>query len=120
MEISQLKSLVQQFENSLKQKYPQIEQLGMYIQSGGSLYISDLYIKPEFIGQGFGSTIMQEMVQFADKYKLPIVLLPEAERGSNTKLILFYKKFGFVVNTGRHKDFSLSIPFTKSMYRYPR
>jgi GNAT superfamily N-acetyltransferase len=86
-----------------------------------SLFLSDLYVKKQFRGTGVGSAVMLDIVAFADNNHIPIVLIPEPEgRLSVKKLILFYSKFGFVVNRGKNVDYFLSEPFVLSMYRVPR
>jgi GNAT superfamily N-acetyltransferase len=119
-----LDGAVSAFESSLLSKYPQIDELGIYIQtSDNALYISDLYIKPEFRGQGIGGKIMKDITDFADKNKLTIVLIPEPEelnKNAVKRLIDFYKRFGFVLNKGKYKNYSLSGSFATTMYRYPK
>jgi GNAT superfamily N-acetyltransferase len=111
-------------EDDLKVKYPSIDKLGIYMDKRkNSLFLSDLYVKDQFRGTGVGSAVMRDIVAYADSRKLPIVLIPEPEsetRSSLTKLINFYKKFGFVVNKGKTVDYLLSEPFSLSMYRLPR
>jgi GNAT superfamily N-acetyltransferase len=113
---------VQSFENSLRTKYSGIKNIGLYLDNNNSLFLSDLYIKPEFRGQGIGTKIMTDIIKFADGLNLPIVLIPEPDEDNMTQkqLITFYKKFGFVVNSGRKMDYSLSVPFAVSMVRYPK
>jgi ribosomal protein S18 acetylase RimI-like enzyme len=115
---------VQKLENDLKVKYPSIDKLGIYMDKPkNSLYLSDLYVKNQFRGTGVGSAVMKDITDYADSRKLPIVLIPAPEsetRSSLTKLINFYKKFGFVINKGRNVDYLLSEPFSLTMYRLPR
>lgn len=115
---------VQKLEDDLKVKYPSIDKLGIYMDKRkNSLFLSDLYVKDQFRGTGVGSAVMRDIVAYADSRKLPIVLIPEPEsetRSSLTKLINFYKKFGFVLNKGKTVDYLLSEPFSLSMYRLPR
>lgn len=115
---------VQKLEDDLKVKYPSIDKLGIYMDKRkNSLFLSDLYVKDQFRGTGVGSAVMRDIVAYADSRKLPIVLIPEPEsetRSSLTKLINFYKKFGFVLNKGKNVDYLLSEPFSLSMYRLPR
>lgn len=119
-----LSTEVQKLEDDLKVKYPSIDKLGIYMDKRkNSLFLSDLYVKDQFRGTGVGSAVMRDIVAYADSRKLPIVLIPEPEsetRSSLTKLINFYKKFGFVLNKGKNVDYLLSEPFSLSMYRLPR
>jgi GNAT superfamily N-acetyltransferase len=112
---------VQKLENDLKVKYPSIDKLGIYMDKPkNSLFLSDLYVKNQFRGTGVGSAVMKDITDYADSRKLPIPA-PESEtRSSLTKLINFYKKFGFVINKGRNVDYLLSEPFSLSNYRLPR
>jgi GNAT superfamily N-acetyltransferase len=113
---------VEAFEASLAIKYPEIQKVGMYYEtSNNSLFLSDMYIKPEHRGQGIGSKLMADIVEYADRVGLPLVLIPDPDGGmTRNQLIAFYKKFGFTINTGRKMDYSLSIPFATTMIRYPK
>lgn len=114
--------MVHHLESTLLSMFPQIDKLGIYAQKNNVLYLSDLYIKPEFKGQGFGTKIMKYITDFADKNNLNIVLIPEPEslkKSAVKRLVNFYKRFGFVINSGKNKDYELSEPFGTNMYRYP-
>jgi GNAT superfamily N-acetyltransferase len=119
-----LDSKIASLESSLKSKYPELEELGMYMQSSNNaIYLSDLYVKDEYRGQGIGTKVMHDIVEFADSHKLPIVLIPEPEsikKSAVAKLVDFYKKFGFVINAGKQIDYSLRLPMATSMYRLPK
>lgn len=118
-----IENKVATFERTLQSLYPEIDRVGLYYdRNNGSLFLSDFYIKPEHRGKGVGTKIMNSIVQFADSMKLPVVLIPEPDDDnmSETDLINFYKKFGFVVNKGKQKDYSFSDPFALTMYRLPR
>ena len=118
-----IENKVAALERSLQALYPEIDRIGVYYDhNNNSLFISDLYIKQEHRGMGVGTKIMSSITQFADNLKLPIVLIPEPDDDniSTKQLIGFYKKFGFVVNTGKKKDYSFSDPFAVTMYRLPK
>lgn len=121
--IHDIENKVATLERSLQALYPEIDRVGVYYDhNNNSLFISDLYIKQEHRGMGVGTKIMNSITQFADNLKLPIVLIPEPDDDniSTKQLIGFYKKFGFVVNTGKKKDYSFSDPFAVTMYRLPK
>lgn len=68
-------------------------------------------------GQGTGTRFMQDIVRLADHLNVRLMLTPSADfGGSVSRLKTFYKRFGFVENTGRNKDFSIS----EAMYREPQ
>jgi predicted GNAT family N-acyltransferase len=67
--------------------------------------------------QGVGSEVMQQLSEFADQQGKTIALSPSTDFGASSvsRLKDFYKRFGFIENKGRNKDFSIS----ESMYRLP-
>lgn len=72
--------------------------------------------------QGVGSAVMQELIKYADRNKKRITLVPgqrDDRHGttSNARLVRFYKRFGFVDNKGRNKDFTVT---AGGMYRDPQ
>lgn len=77
--------------------------------------ILDKVIVPEAVrGQGAGTDFMNSLIGKADEAGKRIELSPSADFGGNKKrLIDFYKRFGFVENKGKNKDFEIS----ESMYR---
>ena len=114
-----LDSKVQRLERKLLRKFPQLQELIIHINSNGSLYIKVIRVQKEYRGQGIGSKVIEFIKKFADEYGLIISLSPEPESGYKSKLDKFYKNLGFIANKGRHKDYQLSSPFGKSMYRRP-
>ena len=76
----------------------------------------DLIIASEK-NQGFGTELMKDICEYADSSKKIIVLSPSDEFGGNKKkLFEFYKRFGFVENKGKNKEFGIF----ETMYRNPR
>lgn len=66
---------------------------------------------------GIGSKIMKRIIDIADKQSKICVLSPSNEFGGTiSRLITFYKKFGFIENKGKNKIFGI---FEK-MYREPK
>jgi GNAT superfamily N-acetyltransferase len=117
------KTRIQEFEESLPPKYPEIDRVELYFDdTNNSIFLSDMYIRAEYRGKGVGTKIMNDIINLSDEMNLPVVLIPEPEENSMTQkqLINFYKKFGFVINRGKMIDYSLSIPFAMTMVRYPK
>ena len=71
----------------------------------------------ELRNSGQGTEFMVQLIGDADKKGKSIGLTPSADFGGNKKrLTEFYKRFGFVENKGKNKDFTIS----ESMVRTPR
>jgi GNAT superfamily N-acetyltransferase len=67
-------------------------------------------------GQGAGSAFMSDLVQEADADGALLKLTASSDFGGNKRrLIDFYKRFGFVENKGRNRDFEVF----GGMYRRP-
>ena len=80
-----------------------------------------IVVSKEGQGKGAGTKAMKMLCDYADKNKLKIILSPSEKDSrlgttSKSRLIEFYKRFGFVMNKGKSKDFT----FQDSMYREPR
>ena len=90
-----------------------------YDDGKGTITLSALRVPKENRKQGMGTEFMTELCNYADRMKKQIILnLGEKESGETTskgRLIEFYKRFGFVRNFGRTKDYRLSC----QMYRRP-
>lgn len=83
-----------------------------------NLHLSRLVIEKSQRGQGLGTKAMEDLVALADRYGMLTTLSPSTDFGGSSKerLKKFYRRFGFVSNKGRHKDFTLY----DSMYRLPQ
>lgn len=103
-------------ERALQLKYNKyLEDLMFYYDDSiNGIFLSDLYIKNQYKGQGYGTKIMNELIKFADIYNMAISLIPVSENTSSEKLIEFYKKFGFIENEGNPLFDDMS------MYRLPQ
>lgn len=68
-------------------------------------------------GQGVGSQFMDDLIQYADKTGKRIKLDPSTDFGGTSRARLrdFYRRFGFVDNKGKTRDFEVS----EDMYREP-
>lgn len=92
----------------------------LYSQSGNSISIINMVVPEGSRGVGVGSEAVRMILDFADSSGLTVTLTPATKDDahgttSRRRLIDFYKRFGFVENKGRNKDFSIS----DGMYREP-
>lgn len=90
-------------------------------ETGDELRLNLLIAPKGELKQGKGTKAMEKLVQYADKENKRVTLspaLPDDRKGttSRARLVKFYKRFGFVENKGRNKDFSIS----DGMYREPK
>ncbi|MDB4352377.1 hypothetical protein OAA60_02990 [Porticoccaceae bacterium] len=84
---------------------------------GDSLSVNKIVVPKEKRGQGLGSSTMEDVVRYADSGQKKVTLSPSTDFGgtSSKRLSDFYKRFGFVENKGRNKDFTIS----EGMFRNP-
>lgn len=82
-----------------------------------NIHLSSIKIPKELRGQGIGTSFMEVLTNYADKVQKVITLSPSTDFGASSvsRLKNFYKRFGFVENKGRNKDFTIS----DTMYREP-
>ena len=107
------------FEKEIKQKYDLTA--FMVYENKDTITLSMFEVPKAQRQQGIGSAVMNDLIKYADENHKRIVLTPglrDPRHGttSRSRLIKFYKRFGFVENKGRAKDFTIS----NSMYRDPR
>lgn len=91
----------------------------VHLAHGGDIKLASIIAGDN--GQGRGTAAMEALCAFADAHRARIILTPgqpDDRHGttSTARLKRFYKRFGFIENTGRRKDFSISA----TMLREPR
>lgn len=92
------------------------DKLDAYLMEGDRLNLSKVVVPKEARGSGVGSAFMEDLVSAADKQGKTVTLTPSSDFGGNkARLEKFYKRFGFVPNKGRTKDYEIS----EAMYRLP-
>jgi GNAT superfamily N-acetyltransferase len=80
----------------------------------GHLILDWIVVDSSSRGGGVGTQVMGELVQFADLNQKVLALTPSnAFGGSVGRLVKFFRKFGFVRNSGRNKDFAISDTFLR-------
>ncbi len=85
-------------------------------EKDGSMTLSKVVVDKKDRSSGKGTKFMNDLTDYADAKGKRIDLTPSADfGGSKGRLVEFYKRFGFVENKGRRKDYSIS----ESMYRLP-
>lgn len=120
--------VVRAWAEDVKQRLgPDVAALDLYVTNAGDIKLDTLAITRGARRAGLGSDVMREVTRLADQHGARIVLsvadrgfyadVGEGDRGttSRSRLVAFYKRFGFVENRGRYSDLSLS----ESMYREP-
>ena len=102
-------------KNSLKVKFPDFK-IGMS-ENADNIILDKVIVPDDVRGSGQGTEFMVQLIGDADKKGKAIGLTPSSDFGGNKKrLTEFYKRFGFVENKGKNKDFTIS----ESMIRVPR
>ena len=120
MSLSDLLKSSETPQNKLDSIIKNLESQGLnvdafYNPKSNQISLSRLVVPKESRGQGIGTKAMQDLVDFADEQNALMQLSPSTDFGATSinRLKDFYKRFGFVPNTGKYKDFSIS----ESMYR---
>ncbi len=93
------KYMVEHFERSIINEYIQIDRFGVYVDNNGYIYLSDMYVKDKYRGQGVGGEVMGRLCKFADTNGLDIRCIPSSDDdgGGDERLLRFYGRHGFVV-----------------------
>jgi len=93
-----LEDKVNQLEEYLEKKYP-VELWIVYDELRRGLQINSIIVDKQQRSKGIGSAVMKEIIDFADKHNIDIVLTPSKDFGGSLKrLEEFYKNFGFKKN----------------------
>lgn len=83
-------------------------------ERNGIINLSQIVVPKEARSSGAGTRAMQQLIDYADLTGQVITLTPSADfGGTKSRLVDFYKRFGFVENKGRNKDYEIS----EAMYR---
>lgn len=104
-----------EFAASLREENPglKIDLVG----SGKVVTLSRIVVPDDARNSGTGTAVMQRLTQWADQNSKTLALSPSGDFGGNkARLGDFYKRFGFVENKGRAKDYEIS----ETMYREPQ
>lgn len=108
--------LLEDIESKIKNQFPNID-ISIYGNNKRGYVLSQIVIPEKERNQGIGTKVMQYITDIADSEAAAVALTPDSTFGGSVgKLMDFYKRFGFVANKGRNKDFR----FRETMIRYPR
>ena len=104
------------FVRNIKEKYPDVE-IDVYGSPDRGYELGKIKVPKDKQGSGLGTQVMNDLVEAADAEGARISLTPDTSFGgtSVSRLKDFYKRFGFVENKGKNKDFSTR----NTMYRDP-
>lgn len=91
-------------------------------ERGADLILDSLIVGKENQGKGLGSQAMKALTDYADSVGKRIILTPGVQdknhgTTSRTRLVRFYKQFGFKENKGQTLDYSMG---AGKMYRDPK
>ena len=119
MKLYQLLENVSEFEQYITDKYD-LKAFHVF-ERPKDIVLNMLEVPKADRRTGVGSAVMQELVDYADSEGKMITLTPglrDDRHGTTSRgrLVKFYKRFGFVENKGRNKDFAIS----DGMYRLPK
>jgi GNAT superfamily N-acetyltransferase len=92
-------NMVEQFERGIINDYIQLDRFGVYMDECGCIYLSDMYVKEQYRGQGVGNEVMGRLCEFADTNGLDIRCIPSSDDDGcgDERLLRFYGRYGFLV-----------------------
>jgi GNAT superfamily N-acetyltransferase len=100
---------------ALEESFPEVD--FSLLQNNGKATLSKVVVPKAERGKGKGSEFMKALTEAADNDASVLALTPSGDfGGSKSRLVEFYKRFGFVPNKGRAKDFEIM----EAMYRVPQ
>lgn len=103
---------IKAFASTLEAKYD-LSSLWLYNYNDDTIKLDSIIVNRDARKQGVGSAVMQEITDYADERGLRVALTPNIKdpvqgTTSRSRLVKFYKRFGFKENKGRSKDFTIS------------
>lgn len=105
----------QSLDEIMSAKHPQVD--AFVSERENSIKLHTIDVPKGQRRKGIGTTYMEDLIAHADETGKTITLSTGGREGdiAKSKLIAFYKSFGFVENKGRKKDYRIS----DTMYRRP-
>lgn len=104
-------------EDYLLKKYGKYLKAIHIFEKKHKITMDRIIINDESRNMGIGTKIMMDLIKYTDENNKTIGVTPSEDFGGvKSKLIKFYKRFGFVSNKGRNKNFE----FTQAMVREPK
>lgn len=100
---------IEQFTKQMESTYP-VELYMSYYKNEGTMVLDKIVVQKSAQKTGVGSKVMSEIIAFADELQKPIALTPDTSYGGSSikRLTKFYKRFDFVSNRGRKRDYQTS------------
>lgn len=109
METQSPTAKLEQFATNIKHQYEGVSLDIRFSEYSNNITLNLISIPKEARGKGYATDIMNELISYADKHNHTVSLTPDNAFGSSkTRLEEFYRRFGFVMNKGRNKDFRIS------------
>lgn len=114
-----LEDILTEFYKVIGAKYPNINLELYYRTDSKILNLAKIIVPKQDQNQGIGTKVLTDIARLADNLGYTVILTPDTRFGASSvsRLQKFYKGFGFVINTGKNKDYTL--PWC-GMYRLPK
>jgi hypothetical protein len=100
----------------LRENHPNVD--AFVYERPDSIRLMTIRVDKNIRRKGHGTAYIKDLINYADKVQKMVTLSPSGkEWGSNkSTLISYYKRFGFIENKGRHKNYRIN----DTMYRLPQ
>lgn len=104
------KSLVEnQSVDGISENYKKSGVQSSISERANEIVLNKVIVPKEARGSGVGTNFMKDLVRYAKAKGKTLTLTPSSDFGGNkARLVEFYKRFGFVENKGKNKDYEIS------------
>lgn len=111
---------LREWSKGYQQEHPELKEFRVHPERD-DWRLDTIIVHRECRKAGIGSAALRDLARIADQHgKRLIVSVAQRDEHHGTtsraRLVGFYKRFGFVENAGRNKDFTI----TAGMYRAPQ
>lgn len=115
-----LQESIDYFAQSIKEKLG-LKEFRLH-ERGNDIFLNMIIVDQEKQGSGAGTQAMKLLTDYADKNQKRIILTPGLQDSSHgttsrSRLVKFYKRFGFKESKGRNIDYAIG---GGKMYRDPQ
>jgi predicted GNAT family acetyltransferase len=98
--IQESQKVLKTIDGKYSRRHPGVNIDASYDKATNRIRVNQLFVPPALRGKGIGKRVMKGLGKYADKNNMQITLRQDPDKGREEDLDNFYKKHGFVPNSG--------------------